>query len=318
MSGPTPSQRPVQLPALTRVSDRISFLYLERCTVHRDQNALTVTDKDSVVNVPAAAVGTFLFGPGTRVTHQAMSLLAESGATAIWVGENGVRYYAHGRSLARSSRLLEAQAKLVSNQQLRLGVAREMYEMRFPGEDVTQATMQQLRGREGARIRRVYREQSEKWDVPWTRRDYRPDDFNASDDINQALSAAHVCLYGIIHSVVVSLGCSPGLGFVHTGHDKSFIYDIADLYKANLTIPIAFQVAASQPADVPASVRRAVRDAVFDSKLMSRSTQDIQQLLLPDEIPEESDLSNDVVNIWDYAKGLLPSGSNYAAGDDSS
>lgn len=83
MSGPTPSQRTVHLPALTRVSDRISFLYLERCTVHRDQNALTVTDKETVVNVPAAAVGTFLFGPGTRVTHQAMSLLAESGATAI-------------------------------------------------------------------------------------------------------------------------------------------------------------------------------------------------------------------------------------------
>lgn len=189
-----------------------------------------------------------------------------------------------------------------------------MYEMCFPGEVVTQSTMQQLRGSEGARIRRVYREQSEKWGVPWTRRDYRPDDFNASNDINRALSAAHVCLYGIIHTVVVSLGCSPGLGFVHTGHDKSFIYDIADLYKANLTIPIAFKVAASQPADVPASVRRAVRDAVFSSKLMSRSTQDIQQLLLPDEIPEDSDLSNDVVNIWDYAAGLLPSGNNYSVG----
>ncbi|MFJ2620778.1 type I-E CRISPR-associated endonuclease Cas1e [Glutamicibacter sp. NPDC087344] len=313
MSGPTPAKRPVQLPALTRVKDRISFLYLERCTVHRDQNALTVTDRESVVNVPAASIGTLLFGPGTRVTHQAMSLLAESGATAVWVGENGVRYYAHGRSLARSSRLLEAQARLVSNQQLRLSIARKMYELRFPGEETSQATMQQLRGREGARVRRIYREQSDKWKVPWTRRDYKVDDFDASDEINKALSAAHVCLYGVIHTVVVSLGCSPGLGFVHTGHDKSFVYDIADLYKAQLTIPIAFEVTAAEPVDVTAAVRRAVRDAVFSSGLMGRCAQDIQSLLLPDEIPEDSDLSNDVVNIWDYAAGLLPSGSNYAS-----
>ncbi|PQZ94891.1 subtype I-E CRISPR-associated endonuclease Cas1 [Arthrobacter sp. MYb227] len=318
MAAPTPSKRPIQLPALTRVKDRISFLYLERCTVHRDQNALTVTDKESVVHVPAAAIGTLLFGPGTRVTHQAMSLLADSGATAVWVGENGVRYYAHGRSLARSSRLLESQARLVSNQQLRLGVAREMYELRFPGEDISQATMQQLRGREGARIRRIYREQSEKWKVPWTRRDYRVDDFDSSDEINKALSAAHVCLYGIIHTVIVSLGCSPGLGFVHTGHDKSFVYDIADLYKAQLTIPIAFQVTASEPADVTAGVRHAVRDAVFSSGLMGRCAQDIQQLLLPDEVPEDTELGNDVVNIWDYAAGLLPSGNNYATSGDAS
>ncbi|GAA4362741.1 type I-E CRISPR-associated endonuclease Cas1e [Paeniglutamicibacter cryotolerans] len=312
MAGPTPSKRPVELPALTRVSDRISFLYLERCTVHRDQNALTVTDKDSVVHVPAASIGTLLFGPGTRVTHQAMSLLADCGATAVWVGEKGVRYYAHGRSLARSSRLLEAQARLVSNRQSRVAVARLMYEMRFPGEDLEGTTMQQLRGREGARVKRVYREQSEKWKVNWERRDYRPDDFNASDDINQALTAAHTCLYGIVHTVIVSLGCSPGLGFVHSGHDKSFVYDIADLYKAEISIPLAFEVTASMPADIASSVRQAVRDAVFESRLLTRCSVDIQKLLLPDFEVEENDLSQDVVSIWDYQQGMLASGSNYS------
>ena len=60
-------------------------------------------------------------------------LLAQCGVTVVWVGEQGVRYYAHGSSLARSTRLLEAQADAVSNTRKRLAVARRMYEMRFPG-----------------------------------------------------------------------------------------------------------------------------------------------------------------------------------------
>src|SRR5690606_32214929 len=136
----------------------MTFLYLERCVVHRDANAITATDERGTVHIPAASLGALLLGPGVTVSHQAMVLLAESGSTAVWVGEQGVRYYAHGRSLAQSSRLLEAQAELVSNRNSRLRVARDMYAMRFPGEDTSGLRMQQLRGKEGARIRRVYRE----------------------------------------------------------------------------------------------------------------------------------------------------------------
>ena len=95
------------------------------------------------------------------------------------------------------------------------------------------------------KVRRVYRLQSEKYQVSWTKREYNPDDFEGGDIVNQALSAANVALYGLVHSIVVALGASPGLGFVHTGHDLSFIYDIADLYKAELTIPLAFEIAAN-------------------------------------------------------------------------
>lgn len=127
-----PCTRPPELPELVRAQDRVSFVYLERCIVHCQDNAITATDERGTIHLPAATLGALLLGPGTRVSHKAMVLLAESGATAVWVGERGVRYYAHGRSLARSSRLLEAQAAIVSNQQRRLAVARAMYEMRFP------------------------------------------------------------------------------------------------------------------------------------------------------------------------------------------
>lgn len=93
-----PGTPPPALPELVRAQDRLSFLYLERCVVHRESNAITAQDDRGITHIPAAGIGALLLGPGTRVTHQAMMLIAESGATAVWVGEHGVRYYAHGRS----------------------------------------------------------------------------------------------------------------------------------------------------------------------------------------------------------------------------
>lgn len=306
-----PGTRPAELPELIRAEDRLSFIYLERCIVHRVDNAITAQDERGTVHIPAATLGALMLGPGTRVSHQAISLLADSGSTAVWVGERGVRYYAHGRSLAHSSRLLVAQATAVSNQSARLRVAREMYAMRFAGEDVTGLTMQQLRGREGVRVRRIYRKASKETGVEWGRREYDPSDFAAGTAINQALTAAHACLYGITHAVIVALGCAPGLGFVHTGHARSFVFDIADLYKAEITIPIAFQIAAKDTEDVPSETRRAVRDAVQDGKILSRCTRDIKRLLLPDDDGLEQDWDADAVHLWDGADRTVESGRSY-------
>lgn len=314
---PVPGMPPPDLGDLVRAEDRLSFVYLERATVHRDANAITSTDEKGIIHIPAASLGALLLGPGTRVTHQAMMLLAESGSTVVWVGERGVRYYAHGRSLARSSRLLEAQAAAVSNQSSRLRVARAMYSMRFPGEDVSALTMQQLRGREGARVRRAYRDEAARVGIDWTRRDFDPNDFAAGNPVNRALSAATTCLYGITQSVIVSLGCSPGLGFVHTGHVRSFVFDMADLYKAEVAIPAAFDIAAEYDEedpdhDIGAMTRRRVRDAVFDGKILARCARDIKNLLLPDTAAEgDSEPDWDVVSLWDGGDRAVASGVSY-------
>lgn len=304
---------PPDLPELVRAQDRMTFIYLERCVVHRDSNAITATDERGTVHIPAAALGALLLGPGTTVSQQAMVLLAESGSTAVWVGEEGVRYYAHGRSLAHSSRLLEAQAALVTNQSSRLRVARQMYEMRFPGEDTGGLTMQQLRGREGARVRKAYRTHAARTGVPWTRRDYDVESFDDGDPINQALSAANTSLYGIVHSVIVALGCSPGLGFVHTGHVRSFVYDIADLYKAELTIPLAFDLARDTPMEVSGAARRALRDRFHGGAFLDRCVRDIQRLLLPDADPEELQRGpgDNIVQLWDGSRRVVAGGTSY-------
>ena len=183
--------------------------------------------------------------------------------------------------------------------------------MRFPGEDASKMTMQQLRSHEGARVRRRYRELSKEYNVPWDKRVYNPDDFAGSDPINQALSAAHVALYGLVHSVIAALGLSPGLGFVHTGHERSFVYDIADLYKAEVTVPIAFSVAAEieEGQDVGKITRLRTRDAFVDGKLLKRIVKDLQALL---EILENNQIEAETLSLWDDKTKLVPYGVNYS------
>ena len=298
-----------ELQALPQIGDRMTFLYLERCVLNRQDSAITVTDDQGTVFVPAAAISVLLLGPGTKVTHRAMELIGDAGVSALWVGEHGVRYYAGGRPLTHKSDLLIRQAQLVSNTRLRLGVVRQMYRMRFPGEDVSQLTLQQLRGREGARIRAVYRRASKEWKVPWNGRAYDPDDFAGGDPVNQALSVGHACLYGAAHAVIQALGCSPGLGFVHTGHERSFVYDIADLYKADITIPLAFELAATVDKEqIGSAMRRRTRDAMVRCHLMERIVQDIRTLFACEG--EETD-GGDAIYLWDDKKGMVESGRSY-------
>lgn len=286
----------------------MTFLYLEHCTLERQDGAITVTDENGVVHIPAAAISVLLLGPGTRVTHRAMELMGDTGVGAVWVGEHGVRYYAHGRPLTTRANLLIRQAELVSNTRKHLDVVRKMYQLRFPDENVAHLTMQQLRGREGSRVRNVYRAYAKETGVAWNGRVYNPDDFSSGDAVNQALSAGHACLYGLAHAVIVALGCAPGLGFIHVGHERSFVYDIADLYKSEITIPIAFQTAAEAPEDLPAIVRRRVRDAMVSARILERMVHDIRWLLSP---AEESMELEEAIYLWDNQRGVVSNGINY-------
>ncbi len=309
---PSISAHPVEVQDLSQISDRISFLYVERSSVSRENNSLTFATEKSTVRVPSATVACLLLGPGTVVTHQGLSLMGEAGVSAVWCGEEGVRFYVAGTSLARSARYIQKQAELVSHRTKRVKVARAMYAMRFPGESVSGLTMQQLRGREGARVRAAYRAESERWGVPWRRREYLPGEFAKSDPVNQALSAANSALYGVVHSGVAALGCSPALGFVHNGHHRAFVYDIADLYKAEFTIPVAFEVAASG-GSAATQARRMLRDRLSGRGLLPRLCRDVRALLFPSDGEEApSELEGDVVYLWDEMRESVQGGVNYA------
>lgn len=299
-----------ELKELPRIGDRVSFIYVEHAKINRQDSAITVTDKRGLVKIPVAMIGVLLLGPGTDVSHRAMEIMGDTGTSVLWVGERGVRQYAHGRALAHTTRFLEKQAKYVSNRQLRLAVARKMYQMRFENEDVSKLTLQQLRGREGARVRNCYRQLAKEYQVSWQGRVYDPDDFQGGDPLNQALSAANVALYGIVYSVIVAMGLSPGLGFVHTGHDLSFVYDVADLYKAKTSIPISFALVANleEEEDIGRLARLKMRDAFVDGKLMAQIVEDLQYLL---DIEEDEKMYIDTMELWDDKEGHVDYGINY-------
>jgi len=296
---------------MPRISDRVTFIYVEHAKINRIDGAVTVAESRGIVRIPASMIGILFLGPGTNISHRAVELLGESGTSIAWVGEHGVRLYAHGRSLSHTSRFLELQAKLVSNTHTRLQVARKMYQMRFPGEDVSTQTMQQLRAKEGARIRKLYRNMSGECGVDWNGRTYDPDNYEGGDPVNQALSAAHAALYGLVYSAIAALGMAAGLGFVHTGHELSFVYDIADLYKAEITVPIAFQIASEYKSekDIGKITRQKVRDEFVDGKLFSRIVHDIQTLI---GIKEGDYLETESLSLWDNKEGNIRYGINYS------
>lgn len=304
-----PGGEPIDRIALARMENRISFLYVERAVLSRDGNALTVMDERGTAHVPATQLGVVLTGPGTRVTHAAMALLGDSGCSVVWVGGRGVRYYAHGRPPAKSSRMAEAQATIWANQRKRLACARKMYDMRFPGEDVSKLSMAQLRGREGVRMKRAYAHAAQKVGLEWDGRKYDPNDFESGDAINQSLTTASAALYGIAHAVIVGLGFIPSLGIVHSGTDRSFVYDIADLYKAEIAIPAAFQVVSSGATDIGGATRAQIRSLVTSERLMPRMVRDLQYLM---EIPEDEVYSDVDLMLWSELE-VVAAGVNWAS-----
>ncbi|MBN9493715.1 type I-E CRISPR-associated endonuclease Cas1 [bacterium] len=267
------------LHSLPKVRDSWSYLYVERCRIDQEAKAIAIHDQRGTVAVPCAAINLLMLGPGTTVTHAAMRMLAENGCMVEWTGEGGVRTYAHSTGETRSSRNLLRQAALASDPGSRLQVIDRMYRMRFSEEIPAGLSLQQLRGREGLRVRKAYADASAATGVAWQGRFYRRDDWRRADPINRALSVANSTLYGVCHAAIVATGHSPALGFIHSGKMLSFVYDIADLYKAEITIPLAFECVAEGTEKIDSRVRQACRDAFHRTRLLARIVPDIDRLL---------------------------------------
>lgn len=269
----------INLQEIPRFGGKLSFLYVEHAVIEQEDQAISFWQETGTVSVPVASLATILLGPGTKVSHAAMRTLAENNCLVIWCGESGVRFYAQGMGGSRHSRNTILQARLVSNEITRLQVVVRMYCMRFAEPPDPGLTLQQLRGKEGIRVRQAYAEAAKASGVPWQGRSYKRQDWDWSDPVNRALSAANSCLYGLVHAAILSGGYSPALGFIHTGKQLSFVYDVADLYKVDFTIPLAFEMAGRNPPQLEREVRLACRDRFRKGDLMDRILPDIARAL---------------------------------------
>ena len=230
------------LAMLPRVGDSLSFLYADVVRIVHDDTCVCAetTSADGEVTrvyLPTSALSCVLLGPGTSITQPAMTTFARHGTTVICTGSGGVRCYSATTPDSLSTRWLEHQVMQWSDAERRLAVATRMYLMRFKAQVPSATTLQQLRGMEGQRMKAMYKLLAQQHGIGGYRRAYDPAAWDDQDPVNLALSSANTCLYGIVHAALVALGCSPALGFVHQGAQHAFVYDNADLYKAELTVP---------------------------------------------------------------------------------
>jgi CRISPR-associated protein Cas1 len=306
--------RTQDLHVLPKFRDGWSYLYVEHCRIDQDARAVAIHDAAGKVPVPCANLALLMLGPGVSITHAAVSVLADHGCLVAWCGEEGVRFYAVGMGETRSASNLLHQARMWACEELRIQVVCRLYQLRFSEKLDPALTLRQIRGMEGIRVREAYAKAARETGVPWAGRGYRPDKWSNADPVNRALSTANSCLYGICHAGVVSGGFSSALGFIHTGKMLSFVYDVADLYKTEVTIPAAFRAVAEAKGELERRVRLACRDMFVSTRLLQRIIPDIQMALaLPvrgtEGDTEQFDRESAVPgSLWDPQEGQVQGG----------
>jgi CRISP-associated protein Cas1 len=278
------------------INDRASIIFLEKGRLDVLDGAFVLVDEAGVrVHIPIGGIVCLMLEPGTRVSHAAVALAARAGTLLIWVGEAGVRLYAAGQpGGARADRLLY-QARLALDDEARLRVVRKMYTLRFKEEAPARRSVDQLRGIEGARVREMYKMLAAQYGVAWQGRDYDPHNWGSADTVNRCLSAATSALYGITEAAVLAAGYAPAIGFLHSGKPQSFVYDIADLFKFETVVPVAFRVAAAVQTNRPldgrpvsdpvGEVRRHCRDAFRRTQILTRLIPSIEEVLAAGGLP---------------------------------
>ena len=283
------------------IKDRSSILFVEKGQLDVLDGAFVVVDKNGVrTHIPVGGLACLMLEPGARISHAAVALAGRVGCLLVWVGEGGVRLYSAGQpGGARADRLLH-QARLALDPDARLNVVRKMYGMRFGEPAPQRRSIDQLRGIEGARVKRLYEVLARQYGVTWTGRRYDPGNWDAADLANRCLSQATASLYGLAEAAILAAGYAPAIGFLHSGKPQSFVYDVADVFKFETVVPIAFRVVGEaqrgkEPAagDPVGEVRRGCRDSFRRTGLLNTLIPSIEEMLAaggldPPPAPDEA------------------------------
>lgn len=236
--------------------------------------------------IPYQTLSMILMGPGTSVTHDVLRILARHGTLLAAVGEGGVKYYTAPPMGAGRSAIARAHARLWADGEKRLLVARRMYGYRFrsafPHDDISV-----LRGMEGARVKETYKILANRYGVEWKGRRYDRQNPRLNDLPNQAINHAATFVEAAADIAVASVGALPPLGFIHEDSSNAFSLDIADLWRDEVTLPLAFSVA-GQGERVPESllerhIRYEAAKWFKKHKLIPKMIERIKELLYVDD-----------------------------------
>lgn len=267
--------------SLPQIKDKYPFLYLERGRLEIDDSSIKWIDAEGrVVPLPVATLNTLLLGPGTTVTHDAIKTATAANCSVCWVGEDSLLFYAAGYTTTADTRNLKRQVELAADKEKSLEVARAMFQRRFPDDDLSGKSLKAMMGMEGHRVRALYQEKAQTYQVGWKGRRFTPGKFELSDTVNRVLTAANAALYGILCSAFHSMGYSPHIGFIHSGSPLPFVYDLADLYKEHLSIDLAFALTRQMAGRYDKhQVSSEFRRRVIEMDLLAQVQADINDLI---------------------------------------
>ena len=306
------SAKQIDLKSLPQFRDGLSYIFIERGRIERNDSSIAWYGPEGAVALPVASLAALYLGPGSSITHAAVTVLSQNGVSIVWTGEGSVRFYASGLGKTRSASNIERQATAWADPVERVAIARRLYAFRFKEKLEDGLTLQQIRGKEGVRVRTAYARAAKKHGIIWKGRAYDRSDWRASDNVNRALSAGNTALYGICHSAIVTLGFSPALGFLHSGKQLSFVYDVADLYKSDYVVPEAFAAASKVTHDIERHMRILLRDRFKQERFLGRVVDDLYRLF---ELTETEDpyLIDEAKpgDIWDGDEEYVPGGVAY-------
>lgn len=266
---------------LPQVSSKYPFIYLERGRLEIDDSSVKWIDSsNNVVRLPIATLNCLLLGPGTTITHEAVKIVAAANCSVCWVGEDSLLFYAVGQTTTSNTRNFHRQMLLSADEKKSLEVVRRMYARRFPKAELAGKTLKEMMGMEGYRVRELYQQKAQEYKIGWKGRSYVPGKFELGDMTNQILTSANAALYGILSSAVHSMGYSPHIGFIHSGSPLPFVYDMADLYKENLCIDLAFALTLDMAGRYNKhKVVEGFRKRVIEMDLLAIIGPDIEEML---------------------------------------
>jgi CRISP-associated protein Cas1 len=190
--------------------------------------------------LPQQTVSMLLLGPGCSVTHDVLRILARQGASLVAVGDGGIRSYSAPPWGGERSEVARAHARLWADSESRLKVARRMYAIRF-GQVFPHHDLDVLRGIEGGRVRAMYQQVADRVGIHWSGRKYDRGRPESADLPNQAINHVVTCIESAAEIATYAVGAVPALGFIHETSANAFVLDITDLYRAELTVPLAFK-----------------------------------------------------------------------------
>ena len=233
----------------------------------------------TVLRIPVATVSVLMLGPGTTVTHAAIRACSVSNTPICWMGAEGMHFYAFGTTPTHDNERARRQAEAYANPKRRAEIARRLFSQRFPDLDVSQTKIEDLRLLEGRRVKAIYQDLGLKYGVTWKGRNYNPDQWDLADEINRAVSAANAALYALCTSIVCSLGYLPQLGFIHAAGTMPFVFDVADAYKPETTLPAAFHAVSLNPKHAEKDTIRLLKLKLEETKLLQRLPKDLEAWL---------------------------------------